>query len=180
MNEIYENAIRPILPKKFDENDWFAIVITLIVIAAIYYITIINRKLLWTEIICVFTLNLQLTTVGDYFLAMPPYDFYDTVDRNSGELMDIFLQNIVYPGTVLFLMHYYKKLLPNKITFLLISIALISGLEAISVYIFHLFTYKSWKIYYSIIFYGVVMTINLLFYNKLRIFLDSRFSKYLT
>lgn len=44
-----------------------------------------------------------------FYLWSSPYDFYDTVDRNSGELMDIFLQNIVYPGTVLFMMNYYKK-----------------------------------------------------------------------
>jgi hypothetical protein len=103
MKEVYENAIKPMLPKNFDGNDWFAIAITIIVIVAIYYITVINRNLLWTEIIGISLLNLQMTTLGDYFLAMPPYDFYDTVDRNSGELMDIFLQNIVYPGTVLFL-----------------------------------------------------------------------------
>lgn len=180
MKEMYENAIKPMLPKKFDENDWFAIAITIIVIVAIYYITVINRNLLWTEIIGISLFNLQMTTLGDYFLAMPPYDFYDTVDRNSGELMDIFLQNIVYPGTVLFIMHFYKKLIPNKIVFILVSAVILSGLEAIGVYIFHLFTYKSWKFYFSVLFYIFVMISNLLYYEKLKWFLNNRISKNIT
>jgi hypothetical protein len=177
MKEIYENAIKPMLPKHFDGNEWFTIVITLIVIVAIYYITVKNRNLLWTEIIIISLFNLQMTTLGDYFFAMPPYDFYDTVDRNSGELMDIFLQNIVYPGTVLFFMHYYKKIKPNKFIFILVSVGLLSGLEAIGVYFFHLFTYKTWKFYYSIIFYLLVMTSNLYFYEKLNTFLINRISR---
>ncbi|MGD6830850.1 hypothetical protein ACQCT5_01715 [Sutcliffiella halmapala] len=177
MKEIYENAIKPMLPKNFDENEWFTIAITIIILISIYYITKKNRELLWSEIIGISLFNLQLTTMGDYFLAMPPYDFYDTVDRNSGELMDIFLQNIVYPGTVLIIMHFYKKTSPNKIVFILVGVVILSGLEAIGVYIFHLFTYKSWKFFYSIIFYFFVMTLNVFFFEKLKTILNKRISK---
>lgn len=177
MNELYENAIKPMLPKKFDENDWFVIVVTIIVVAGIYYVTMKNRKLLWTELICVFVFNLQLTTIGDYFLAMPPYDFYDTVDRNSGELMDIFLQNIIYPGTVLFIMNFYNIFAKKKIIFILLSASILSSLEWIGVYLFHLYTYHSWKFYYSTFFYIFVITLNILFFNKLNNFLNSRLSE---
>ncbi|MBS8266436.1 hypothetical protein DYI25_18610 [Mesobacillus boroniphilus] len=174
MSETYERTIKPILPKTFDENEWFAIFITELVLSAVYYVTIKNRKLLWSQIICISLLNLQMTTVGDYFLAMPPYDFYDTVDRNSGELTDVFLQNIVYPGTVLFIMHWYKRIPLNKLSFLVLSVLLLSTLEGISVYFFHLFTYKSWKFYYSVIFYTITMVLNLVFYEKLHNFLQGR------
>lgn len=176
MNEIYENAIKPFLPKSFDENEWFAIIITALVSYAVYYVTVKKRKLLWTQIICISLLNLQMTTVGDYFLAMPPYDFYDTADRNSGELTDVFLQNIVYPGTVLFIMHWYKRIPIPKFAFLILSVLLLSTLEGISVYFFHLFTYKSWKFYYSILMYLLTMTLNLIFYEKLHDFLQGRLS----
>ncbi len=177
MKEIYENAIKPMLPKHFDENDWFVIAITILVFVALYYIVVVNRELLWSEIIGISLLNLQMTTLGDYFLAMPPYDFYDTVDRNSGELMDIFLQNIVYPGTVLFMMNYYKKLKPNKLVFIFVSAGVLTGLEAIGVYFFHLFTYKTWELYYSIIFYFFVMISNVFFFEKLKTLINNRISR---
>lgn len=174
MKEIYEKGIQPILPKNFDENEWFALVITILISSCVYYITLKKRRFLWSEIICISLLNLQMTTIGDYFLAMPPYDFYDTVDRNSGELTDIFLQNIVYPGTVLLCMHIYKVRNWNKVFFLLASTALLSLLEAISVFCFQLFTYKTWEFYYSVLFYFFVMTVNLIFYEKLNAYLKKR------
>ncbi|WP_246941648.1 hypothetical protein [Bacillus pinisoli] len=174
MMEIYEKVIKPILPKKFDENEWFTIFITLLVIACVYYITMKSRALLWSQIICVYLLNLQLTTLGDYFLAMPPYDFYDTIDLNSGELFDIFLQNIVYPGTILCFIHFYKKNSSNKVVFILLSALTLFVLEVIAVYIFHLYTYNNWKLYYSFFFYLLVMIINLLYYEKLTKFIEKR------
>jgi hypothetical protein len=174
MKEIYEKGIQPILPKNFDENEWYALVITVLISICVYFITVKKRRFLWSEIICISLLNLQMTTIGDYFLAMPPYDFYDTVDRNSGELTDIFLQNITYPGTVLLLMHIYKVRNLNKVCFLLASTVLLSLLEAISVFCFHLFTYKTWEFYYSVLFYFFVMAVNLIFYEKLNAYLKKR------
>ncbi|MGG3560548.1 hypothetical protein ABES03_02705 [Neobacillus rhizosphaerae] len=174
MKEIYEKAFKPLLPKQFDGNEWFVIGISIIVAMVVYYITVRNRKLTWSEIICISLLNLQLTTLGDYFFAMPPYDFYDTVDRNSGEITDIFLQNLVYPGTILFFMHFYKGKKPRKWFFILLCMIILGTLEGISVYFFQLFTYKTWKIYYSLIFYFLVMVVNVVFYNRLRMYLDKR------
>ncbi len=165
------------LPKTFDENEWCVIAIAILVIICIYYITKKRRILLWSEIIGISLFNLQLTTLGDYFLAMPPYDFYDTVDRNSGELMDIFLQNIVYPGTVLFIMHFYKKRTTNKVVFIIISSLILSALESISIYFFRLFTFKSWEYYYSIIFYIFVMTSNVVFYEVFKSILSNRIAR---
>ncbi|WP_409250615.1 hypothetical protein V1502_10565 [Bacillus sp. SCS-153A] len=174
MKEIYENAIKPMLPKQFDENEWFTLAISILIIVAIYYFTVKNRKLLWSQIICISLLNLQLTTIGDYFFAMPPYDFYDTVDRNSGELMDIILQNIVYPGTLLLFMDFYRKKVPNRLVFIIATVFLLTIFEMVSVHIFHLFLYKSWEIQYSIAFYTFVMILNVIFYEKLNAFLDKR------
>lgn len=174
MKQIYEDAIKPMLPLKFDENEWFILAITILVSISVYYITVKNRRFLWSEIICISLFNLQLTTLGDYFLAMPPYDFYDTVDRNSGEIADVFLQNIVYPGTILFFMHCYKRLTPHKLVFILISTVLLSIFETISVNIFSLFTYKSWRPYYSVIFYFLVMISNVVYFEKLNKFLTKR------
>lgn len=42
MKEIYEKGIQPILPKNFDENEWFALVITILISSCVYYITLKN------------------------------------------------------------------------------------------------------------------------------------------
>jgi hypothetical protein len=174
MRGFYETVIQPILPKHMDENEWLVAVITLLISYGVFIITQKKRLLLWTEIICIYLFNLLLTTIGDYFLAMPPYDFYDTVDRNSGELADLFLQNIVYPGTLLIIIHLYKTFKPNLILFIFLTGSLLTILETISVYVFHLYEFKTWKSYYSLIFYFFVIGINLLFYHRLDYYIFNR------
>lgn len=163
--KIYE-ILKPILPKNFDENEWFTIFVTILVLSVFTFLHKRNKTLLTTEIIAILLINLLYTTVGDYFLAMDPYDFYDTVDRDSGEIMDILLQNIVYPFTLLILMNYYAKNKPNYLLYIIFGTGLLFGLEWIGVEFFNLFTYKTWKPWYSLIFYFPVMTINIIFYNK--------------
>lgn len=179
MNEILQNMyeiLKPILPVKFDQNEYFTIFITLLITS--WYIYLHKRKptLLNTEVMAILLFNLLYTTVGDYFLAMKPYDFYDTVDHNSGELMDILLQNIVYPGTLLILMHYYAQYRPNLWIYTLIGVSLLYVLEWIGVEYFHLFTYKSWKWWYSVLFYCPVMVLNIIYYEKLHKYVQRQIS----
>jgi hypothetical protein len=74
-------------------------------------------------------------------------------------------------------MNFYKKKITNKLVFILVSVGILTGLEAIGVYIFHLFTYKTWKFYYSILFYLLVMISNVFFFEKLKTFLKNRLLK---
>lgn len=156
----------PMLPKKFDENEWFTIGITLLVFFLYRFLHKKMKVLLLTEVIAILLFNSLYATVGDYFLAMKPYDFYDTVDRDSGEIMDILLQNIVYPFSLLILMHFYAKYRPNKILYILFGTLLLFALEWIGVTYFQLFTYKTWKSWYSLFFYLPVMILNIIFFLK--------------
>ncbi|KAA0549911.1 hypothetical protein FZW96_00745 [Bacillus sp. BGMRC 2118] len=170
MTKFYEltyGLLEPLLPKKFDENEWFTIAITILVLSISVYLQKKQPILLQTELIGVLLINLLYTTVGDYFLAIPPYDFYDTVDHNSGEFMDILLQNIVYPFSLLIMMYFYVKYKPNKLFYTLLCAVILFVLEWISIKYFHLFTLKSWKSWYSLFFYTPVVWINIIFYEKL-------------
>jgi hypothetical protein len=159
--------LKPILPEKFDENEWFTIFTTILVFSLFFFLHKRNKTLFHTEIIGILLFNLLFTTVGDYFLAMEPYDFYDTVDRDSGEIMDVLLQNIVYPFTLLILMNYYAKNKPNSLFYIIVGSGILFGLEWIGVEFFNLYTYKTWKAWYSFIFYISVMILNIIFYHKL-------------
>ncbi|QPC47890.1 hypothetical protein [Mangrovibacillus cuniculi] len=137
-NDIFQ----PILPKQFDENEYFTLAISVLVIVCITVLQKKKKVFLTTEIIAILLLNLLYTTLGDYFLAMKPYDFYDTVDHNSGEIMDILLQNIVYPFTLLILMYFYARYKLNSFMYIIFGAMLLCILEWISVKFFNLFTYK--------------------------------------
>jgi hypothetical protein len=169
MNDFLHKAyeiLKPILPKQFDENEWITITISLFVFFFFLYVHRRRRVLLLTEIIAILLFNLLYTTVGDYFLAMDPYDFYDTVDHDSGEIMDVLLQNIAYPFSLLILMHFYAIYKPNTVLYIAFGTLLLYGLDWVSVEFFNLFTYKTWKSWYSLLFYIPVMTLNILFFNK--------------
>jgi hypothetical protein len=166
--------LKPILPKKFDENEWFTIFITILVISVFSFLHKRNKTLLNTEIIGILLFNLLYTTVGCYFLAMDPYDFYDTVDHDSGEIMDILLQNIVYPFTLLILMNYYAKNKPSNLLYIILGAGILYGLEWIGVEFFNLFTYKTWKSWYSLVFYFPVMILNIIFYNKFHRYIKNK------
>jgi hypothetical protein len=163
-------VLQPILPKKFDENEWYTLFISGLMVLVFVYIYRRNDVLLKTEIVFILLLNLLFTTVGDYFLAMPPYDFYDTVDRNSGEIADILLQNIVYPIPVCVMVYYYQKLMPNVVLFIILCASMLLCLEWISVKYFHLFSYNTWKLWYSYLFYVLTMWLNLFFFQKFHLF----------
>ncbi|MEW9054002.1 MAG: CBO0543 family protein [Neobacillus sp.] len=167
--EFFEKAheiLTPILPKKFDENEWFTIFATILVFWLFFFLHKRSRVLMKTEIIAILLFNLLYTTVGDYFLAMEPYDFYDTVDRNSAELMDVLLQNIVYPFTLLIFMNYYAKNKPNSLLFILVGSGILFGLEWVGMKFFNLYTFKTWKSWYSLVFYIPVMYLNVIYYQK--------------
>ncbi|TXC81586.1 hypothetical protein FS935_22045 [Metabacillus litoralis] len=166
--------LEPILPRKFDENEWFTIFITILVLSVFTYLHKRYNTLLTTEIIAILLFNLLYTTVGDYFLAMEPYDLYDTVDHDSGELMDILLQTIVYPFTLLILMNYYAEKSLNNLLYIMFGAGLLLGLEWVGTEFFNLFTYKKWKLWYSLIFYIPVMISNIFFYNKFHGYIKSQ------
>lgn len=170
------NSIDPLLPKRFDENEIYGITITLLIMTIVIALQKKQKIILYTECVFLWLFNLFYSSVGDYFLAMKPYDFYDTLDRDYGELMDIVLQNFAYPGLVFIFIYIYAKFKPagiKKVLFILLSVTVGWIVETIGVKYFHLFTYKGWRSFYSFLFYIVVFTINFWIFDKVRKYTSS-------
>lgn len=176
MLENIKNIFVPIVPIDFDKNELYAIFISILICYAIYFVYK-QKILMLTESMCIFFFNLYLAILGDYSLALPPYDLYDTFDRPTWELADIPIHFIVYPGSILFLMHWFKKTRTRALPFILICTLILTGLEAVSIYLFNIIQYKKWKLGYSFLFYFVVMIVNVLLYKKLAVFIEKTNAK---
>ncbi|MFP3360525.1 hypothetical protein R0K17_24740, partial [Planococcus sp. SIMBA_143] len=79
MNNIL-NLLEPLLPKTFDQNEIFVLLIMVLCICSFVIVHHLDPQLLQTEIIALFVFNILFSTVGDRMLAEPPLDLYDTLD----------------------------------------------------------------------------------------------------
>ncbi len=170
----YLELLEPMTPETFDKNEVYVIAIMLFIWMLFFIIHKKQRRLLLTEIVCIYIFNVLFATVGDRILAEPPLDFYDTLDYGHGEFFDIILQLCVYPLPILILIHYYRKYKPSIVIYTLLCACILSGLEWISVHYFNLFQYKEWNTRYSFIFYNFAVLTNILLSNLLKIFIANR------
>ncbi|RSK28833.1 hypothetical protein EJF36_19210 [Bacillus sp. HMF5848] len=163
--------LEPLLPIAFDKNEIFTIVIVFI---TVIILKLLPRAMKTSIFIFMYVFNVALTVFGDYLLAGNPYNLYDTLDKNSGELFDFILHLIVYPSSILILISVYicysKK--PLSFIFILCSAAVLILLELISLS-FDLFTYINWNIKYSFGVYIIIMAINTVVFR----YLTGKYSK---
>ncbi|MCG1022521.1 CBO0543 family protein [Sutcliffiella horikoshii] len=167
MNSQIKSIFTPISPKNFDENEVFTILISLLVIGVLWYLHTHYRTLTNTELASVYLFNLFLTTTLEALLAEHPLDFYDTMDYAHAEIFDVLLQTIPYPATIVIAMHFYAKFRPSTIGYIIGWALILTSLEWISL-LFNLFQYNEWTLLYSCMFYACIMTLNTLFFNKVR------------
>lgn len=166
--------LAPLTPKTFDKNEVYVLVIMVFVWALFSILHKKDPKLLLTEIVCLYVFNLLFATVGDRILAEPPFDFYDTLDYNHGELFDSILQLFVYPVPILIAIHFYRKFKLSLLLYTFFCACFLVGLEWISVNYFNLFQYKEWKTSYSFLFYIFAVFANLLLSNSLKKVIEKR------
>lgn len=165
LNDLFQ-LLEPVTLKYFDKNEIFTLTIILIVWGIGIYLYKRERILSQTEIIALFVFNVLFGTVGDRILAEPPLDFYDTLDYPHGEIFDSILQIFVYPMPIIISIYFYRKFKPNKWFYIVLWASILATLEWISETFFDLYQYNGWTIYYSFVFYGFVMLLNLIFIKK--------------
>ncbi|WP_417900340.1 hypothetical protein ABN702_08885 [Bacillus haimaensis] len=168
MNNLYSNIMDPILPKQFDKNEIYTIVITIFVLSLLYYLLKRERQLSALEVFSVYLFNLFLTTTLESLFAEPPLDMYDTIDyAHAAEIFDVILQTLVYPPPIVIAIYFYSKYQPNWLIYTLCWGMILTTLELISLQ-FNLFQFKNWTSLYSFFFYVFIMALNILFFTKVR------------
>ncbi|MGM0835288.1 MAG: hypothetical protein ACQEV7_03960 [Bacillota bacterium] len=167
MNNMFSNIMDPILPKQFDANEIYTIVITIFVLSLLFFLLKRERQLSAVEVFTVYLFNLFLTTTLESLFAEPPMDMYDTIDYAHAEIFDVVLQTLVYPPPIVIAIYLYSKYKPNWLFYTLCWGNILTCLEFISLQ-FNLFQFKNWTSLYSFFFYLIIMALNILFFTKVR------------
>lgn len=163
IQDLFHKFYDPITPVSFDINEYYTIVITCLTVGLAIFLHKKHRKMMFSEALTLFLYNVYVTSLFEFILAIKPIDLYDTLDRNYGEIYDFFLQAVTYPCTIFIFMHFFLTWKMSKIPFILLGTATLVLMEWISEHYFSLFTYKGWKLIYSIPFYMFILTINVYF-----------------
>ncbi|MFE7062688.1 hypothetical protein ACFVAD_11100 [Sutcliffiella sp. NPDC057660] len=167
MSNMFSTIMDPILPKQFDANEIYTIVITIFVLSLLFYLLKRERQLSAVEVFSVYLFNLFLTTTLESLFAEPPLDMYDTIDYAHAEIFDVVLQTLVYPPPIVIAFYFYSKYKPNWLIYTLCWGMILTTLELISLQ-FNLFQFKNWTSLYSFFFYIFIMALNILFFTKVR------------
>ncbi|MFD1359323.1 hypothetical protein ACFQ4X_15480 [Fictibacillus halophilus] len=147
-------------PEVFNSNEWFII---LVCIFLIIVATVLKRKISYSQIAVIFTLNFFLAASLDHILAGPPYDLYDIMDIPDFEVFDFAIYIFIYPLSGYLFVYVFeisdKKGFP-AFFYLLVSSLITLGLEWISNQ-FHVFKHNEWTYFHSFAAYFFVYSVNL-------------------
>lgn len=152
----------PILPKHFDENEWFIIAVILLSIILFK----LPKRFPTSITILILLLSVAIPKIIDHSIAaISPYDFYRLNDSEKFEVFDLMLDGVYLPFGYL-CVYFYDILLPKgfQVVLYIIVWAIFAVIfEYINVKV-HLFTYHGWKLSYSFPTYITVISLFLSFY----------------
>jgi hypothetical protein len=152
-------------PVRFDVNEWFIIVISILVWSIIFRLP---RRFSPTAILTVCLFNLFLGQMTDFILGKPPLDYYYYNDIAGYEIFDLILY--VFPYTAFaylidYIYHWRRFRGWRLVGYVLAGALVTTGIEWVSVRYFHVFTYTGWRLSYSFAVYILVFILNLLVFR---------------
>lgn len=155
------------LPKSFDENEWFVIILLIISSAIIYWLP---KRFPTSITILLLLFPSTSARLIDKFLSAPDTDYYDVFDTSAFELFDLLSYTMYAPFGYIFIYLYdHFKPIGIKLVFYII----VSSLFAISfewvTHQFHLFEYKNFTFTQAYVFYVSSQISTVLFYHVILI-----------
>ncbi|WEG13265.1 hypothetical protein PU629_02550 [Pullulanibacillus sp. KACC 23026] len=151
------------LPKHFDQNEWFIIII--IVLSIFLYLLLPKRfPTVITAIQILY--SIALPKILDHTIAVNPYNLYDLTDSSKYELFDLIMYAIYPPFVYLFIFLYdYFHLKGIRFVLYIIAWSFFAiGIEFIANRL-HVYNYHGWKLIYSLPLYTFIMLIDVLLYH---------------
>jgi hypothetical protein len=148
------------LPEKFDSNEIFIILSTVLTWALMF---ILPRRLTAVTITIIWTFNVFLALSADITIGVKPYELYFTIDHKKHELFDVLLHFVTYPTLPYFVVNFYQHNKPKglkHLSYIIFWAGVATAIEWTSVK-FHVFTYTGWKLYLSFFTYMVVFAANI-------------------
>ncbi|WP_108669922.1 hypothetical protein [Peribacillus acanthi] len=151
------------LPKSFDENEWFVIIL---LIVSVLIIRKLPRKFPKSITILLLLFPTASARLIDKFLSAPDKDFYDVFDTSAFELFDLLSYAMYAPFGYFFIYIYdYFKPKGGKLVFFIIGSSFFAiGFEWIT-HQFHLFEYKNFTFTQAFVFYMGSQISTVLFYH---------------
>ncbi|HEY0827606.1 MAG TPA: CBO0543 family protein, partial [Bacilli bacterium] len=148
-------------PERFDLNEWF---ILLTATTVILIVLLLPKRFPPALTAFILLFNVFLGQTVDFLIGVPPYDLYDVNDSPKYEITDFVLYFSSYPSVAYTMLHFYDKW-EVKGSRVILYIGgwsfLTMGLEW-AAELAHVFKYKEWRLWYSLLVYIGIYILNIL------------------
>jgi hypothetical protein len=150
------------LPSKFDTNEVFIFISLLLVLTVSVFLP---SRFSATQVVYILVFNFFLGVIVDQILAVPPYNFYDIMDKPKMDIMDLIIYSLLYPLSA-YIFYNLADIIRNKaraaIFIIIIGYSAISlGLEWIASKL-GVYKYSGWTFTLSGLSYLLIFSINAL------------------
>ncbi|SHR95290.1 Uncharacterised protein [Mycobacteroides abscessus subsp. abscessus] len=149
------------LPKNFDENEIFVLLIMGGLILVFIYLP---KRFPLHLLILLLLINSCIGRTVDTSIAIEPFDIYNSFDDNTHELFDEITYTIVYSLYGYLFYYFYDKFhkIPSWI-FVILSALFSTVSERVSTF-FNVFQYNHWNLLFSFLVYLSVFILHFLFF----------------
>lgn len=155
------------LPQRFDANEWFILVASVLVYSLIFSLP---RRFPVSLSIVIWLFNLYVANFTDFMIATKPLNLYNINDGPDYQLFDLLIYVLLYSPTAYLVIYLYDRWKPTgfKLALYIVGWALLTtGLEWFSMF-FHIYRFTGWRHLYSIPTYALVYALNLALFRTLR------------
>ncbi|SFB07535.1 MULTISPECIES: hypothetical protein [unclassified Bacillus (in: firmicutes)] len=151
------------LPKSFDENEWFFLIL---LVVCIFLYKIIPKRFPFSIAILLFLFPITTARLTDKFLSAPDIDLYDVYDSEAFELFDLLSYAMYAPFGYFFIYLYdmYRFKGFKLVVYIFGCSGLALGFEWIT-HQFHLFKYKEFTFPLAFTYYIGSQIATILYYH---------------
>lgn len=154
-----------IWPEKFDQNEWYAIITSMVMITLIMALP---KRFPPIVSVIIFMIGLSFSRFADHlFGSVGRFDHYDVMDSSKFEWFDLFTYPLYGYSAYIFI-YLYSWLQLRKFwskTLYILFWSIFGTIFEYTASLFDFFNYKNWSLYWSLITYLVVQPITIILFH---------------